>query len=123
MESSLRLWFAVLLVAVYSFGIGYGSGPNAAGTYLPADNLESEVYSSDASNQLSYHFTESEKLVSDSRTSSPVTFKTSFAQFLAFVQNSGLILANGFTQYRRISENLLIRYRKADIIFPFHYFW
>lgn len=26
-------------------------------------------------------------------------------------------------QYLRFSANFLIRYRKADLIFPFHYFW
>lgn len=123
MENSLKLLGAILLVAVYSFGISSGSGSYTASAYLPADDVQSEVYWSDVSNKLSFHFSESEKLVSDIRTGSPLTFKTSFAQFLAFVQTSGQLLESGFTQYRRTSENLLIRYRKADIIFPFHYFW
>ena len=113
----------MLLIAVYSFGISLGSGSYVAATYLPAGDVQSEVYWSDVSTKLSFHFSESEKLVSEIRTGSPLTFKTSFTQFLAFVQTSGQLLKSGYTQYRRTSENLLIRYRKADIIFPFHYFW
>ena len=33
------------------------------------------------------------------------------------------IIASEITQYICLSKNILIKYRKSDNIFPFHYFW
>lgn len=53
----------------------------------------------------------------------PSTLKNSFAEFLAIVKITEQFFANVFVQYISISKNFRIKYRKANIIFPFHYFW
>lgn len=53
----------------------------------------------------------------------PSTLKNSFSEFLAIVKITEQFFANEFVQYISISKNFRINYRKANIIFPFHYFW
>lgn len=51
------------------------------------------------------------------------TSKNPFSHFLLVLQAyEGLFLC-AFVHYQNITQNLLIRFRKADLIFPFHYFW
>ena len=45
---------------------------------------------------------------------------TNFSSFLKLTEG---IYSSSFSQYIAASYNFLIKYRKADIIFPFHYFW
>jgi len=123
MNNSLRIAGAILLIAVYSFSISLGAESYAAKEYAQAGDAHSEGYWSAVSKNLSFYFSESEKLISDVRTNFPVTNKTSFTTLLAFVQTSGRVLEAGFSHYHRISVTFLIRHRKANIIFPFHYFW
>ena len=49
--------------------------------------------------------------------------KKSFQEFLATLKSVDRQLASSFTQYHFVSSTIAIRHRKADIIFPFHYFW
>lgn len=123
MNNSLRLAGAILLIAVYSFGISLGTESYTAKEYSQAGDAYNEGYWSAVSNNLSFYFSESEKLIADVRTNFPVTIKTSFSSLLAFVQTSGRVIEAGFSHYCRISGNFLIRYRKADNLFPFQYFW
>lgn len=53
----------------------------------------------------------------------PSTLKNSFSEFLTIVKITEQFFANEFVQYISISKNFRINYRKANIIFPFHYFW
>lgn len=56
--------------------------------------------------------------------SQPVSpLKETVSEITAIVKYTGQQFVNSFTQYSSFSGNFFIRYRKADIIFPFHYFW
>ena len=123
MNVFFRLVASIILVAVYSFGISLGVGSAAVKAYSQTGNSTTETYWSAVSNNLSFYYSESEKLTADARTNFPASNKTSFTTLLAFIQTTGQVLEAGFAHYQRISETFLIRYRKADILFPFHYFW
>ncbi len=43
--------------------------------------------------------------------------------FLLILQISENLFACTFLQYQSIAQKFIIRFRKADLIFPFHYFW
>ena len=43
--------------------------------------------------------------------------------FFSFLKITEGIYSSSFSQYTAASYNFFIKYRKADIIFPFHYFW
>jgi hypothetical protein len=48
---------------------------------------------------------------------------TAHKHFLVLIWVAELRYASAFSQYVSISRTFLIRFRKADVIFPFHYFW
>lgn len=51
------------------------------------------------------------------------TVKTGFNSLWAVVRVFAQHSASAFAQYACMERTFLIRCRKADIIFPFHYFW
>ncbi|MDD3722622.1 MAG: hypothetical protein PHW92_09055 [Lutibacter sp.] len=53
----------------------------------------------------------------------PINYKDSNNEFSSIAKIRELFFANEFAQYIIIARNFLIKYRKANIIFPFHYFW
>jgi hypothetical protein len=63
-----------------------------------------------------------EKSLSNSSTS--VAAKTSaYKSFWAIVLASRRQILSACSQYAAVSGTLPLRFRKADLIFPFHYFW
>ncbi|MFV0591235.1 MAG: hypothetical protein ACK5M7_07615 [Draconibacterium sp.] len=123
MNRILRLLGTAVLLSVYSYGIGLGTGTYAEKDTSFAGTAHGEGYWSAVSNSVSFYFSEPEKQISDVRNNTPVTSQSLFTSFLGFAQVSGWLLENKFVQYIRVSETFLLRYRKADLIFPFHYFW
>lgn len=53
----------------------------------------------------------------------PTSEKHNLTKFQALVRFSEHIGLNRYSRYLRYATNLLIRFRKTDIIFPFHYHW
>ncbi|MGV3589233.1 MAG: hypothetical protein ACO1OF_19660, partial [Adhaeribacter sp.] len=49
--------------------------------------------------------------------------KNPFKAFLAFVKATEQTNFRIFSQYYFYSQNVLIRLKQTDLIFPFHYFW
>lgn len=66
---------------------------------------------------------EAESLVNPFSNSLPTTLKDTNNGFFAIVKIRELFFANEFFQYIFTSRNFLIKYGKANMIFPFHYFW
>lgn len=50
-------------------------------------------------------------------------FKNNPNNFSNFLKISEGIYSSTFSQYSAAFNNILIKHRKVDIIFPFHYFW
>ncbi|GIK70464.1 MAG: hypothetical protein BroJett020_17590 [Bacteroidota bacterium] len=51
------------------------------------------------------------------------SIKKPFSKFSLLLKSTDEIIVNAFSQYSFFSKNFLTRFRKVDIIFPFHYFW
>ena len=49
--------------------------------------------------------------------------KKTFNEFSEILRSVDRLLIGSFTRYESFSHNIAVRQRKADIIFPFHYFW
>jgi len=64
-----------------------------------------------------------ESPVNISNNAPSTTLKNSFNEFFAIVKITEQFFTNEFVQYISISKNFRIKYRKANMIFPFHYFW
>ncbi len=50
-------------------------------------------------------------------------FKNQSNNFSLLLKSTEELTVNTFSQYTSFSINFLYRFRKVDIIFPFHYFW
>jgi hypothetical protein len=46
-----------------------------------------------------------------------------YKDFSAYLKNAERSISSDFVQYVFQSKNFSIRLRKADLLFPFHYFW
>ena len=49
--------------------------------------------------------------------------KKTFNDFSEILKSIDRLLIGRFARYESFSINIAVRNRKADIIFPFHYFW
>ncbi|SHE47357.1 hypothetical protein SAMN05444274_101450 [Mariniphaga anaerophila] len=50
-------------------------------------------------------------------------FEFQFKYSPAFLKHTEKVLSKEFTQYIFLARNFPVRLRKADLLFPFHYFW
>ncbi|SRR5690606_6454027 len=66
---------------------------------------------------------QAEILTGPFNTPSSFSFKNSSSGYALLLKCSKQLFAVTFKQYITFSANLLIRDRKSDLIFPFHYFW
>ena len=55
--------------------------------------------------------------------SPPSSLKNPTQTFSAFARMTGRLIFFKYSQYVFFSENIPFRFRKTDLIFPFHYFW
>ena len=55
--------------------------------------------------------------------SSSSSLKNPLNGFLAWVKITEQLFFSLFSQYSFYSQNVLVRFQRTDIIFPFHYFW
>lgn len=72
---------------------------------------------------VSCHDSQSESLTNSFNNIPHTTINKTFNTFVAIIKCREQLIANYLTQYTSFSINFIIRYRKANIIFPFHYFW
>ena len=116
----------ILLTAIYCFTIGFGV---KSFVYFDSQNTqntrtsEQEKYYTPSFTSLfcvSTQFEGSENTFNDFPTTS---FNNLFNELWALAKRTDQFYKSAFTQYVHFSGNLLIRYRKTNIIFPFNCFW
>ena len=66
---------------------------------------------------------ENESSLQESSQSQSSTFKNNPNNFSLFLKITEEIYSSIFSQYTTAFYNFLIKYRKTDLIYPFHYFW
>jgi hypothetical protein len=72
---------------------------------------------------LTTSITENESSFQESTQFQFSNFKNNPNNFSNFLKISEGIYSSTFSQYSAAFNNILIKRRKVDIIFPFHYFW
>jgi hypothetical protein len=80
-------------------------------------------YFSNVKAALHDHASPSESTVKAQATSTAPGFNPFFTGLWLSVRASELLFESECSQYKILSRNFLVRIRKADLIFPFHYFW
>ncbi|WP_339709435.1 hypothetical protein [uncultured Kriegella sp.] len=123
MKTLVRNFIGFALTAIYCFALGmvissYGS------TESPTDSHQhGETNIAAVSTALFYHTPESESGVTTADNHTPSNVKNPFDSVWALVNTTNVLFESKYAQYLKSSKNFLIHYRKADLIFPFHYFW
>lgn len=113
----------MLLIALYCATISFAGNISQNSDFINKSGLEKGKKDPTVSVELFSYSSQAENSVNPFNNTPPPTFKNSFNEFLAIVKIREQFFANKFTQYISISKNFRIKYRKANIIFPFHYFW
>jgi len=118
-----RILGIILLTALYFAAISFDGHISQNKDFTNKSALEKGKADSTVSVKQFINSSQAESLANPYSYTPPITFKNSFNEFLAIVKTTEQFFANEFVQYISISKNFRIKYRKANIIFPFHYFW
>lgn len=124
MKSTSHIFRVLLLVAIYGFGV-YSSA-----NILPfsneitvVQNKEQKAYFTASTKVLSPHSQQSEISISDVTEYATPNFKLPYTTVSLSLLSNEVGFNSRFKQYENYANNLLIRHRKSDLIFPFHNFW
>jgi hypothetical protein len=93
---------------------------HAANTGKP--DTAQEIYAPAFVTNLFCHTSPSESSVKSFNNAAPSS-KNPCSGFWGILKLAERLFESKYAQYTSISNDFLIKFRKADIIFPFHYFW
>lgn len=123
MKRTGRILSVMLLTAIYCFAMSVVTKSIAQDEIQHAQSSEKEeCYSASLSNPF-IHTSQVESLVKSVHDSSVRSFKIKFTGLSLISRITEQLSLTEFSQYINSSRNFLIQHRKADMIFPFHYFW
>lgn len=123
MNKIVRFIGLSFITILYCFAIGI---VDIASAYsFNSVNLDSEQqsYFTLAKTNLYCHKSQTEESVNTFNEVPRISFKDRFNRFSIIIENIGRFFESKFSQYGFLSANFLIRYRKCNFLFPFHYFW
>lgn len=122
MKKQIRIVGAVVLVALYCIAMGVTNEAFVSSSFekdmVPSQKKSSPNFSS----SLYYPNSQAENIVENYTNLPAPSFKNTFNGFWAIVKTTDELFYAEFYQYQHFFRNFLIRYRKADLIFPFHSF-
>lgn len=120
MKRAFKYFDILLFVTVYCFAI---SRVSASHVYSVNGHPHSGKHLLSVSADVFSDFVSSFKSVSPSQNFPNPNLKDSFDGIRILEKIHKVVFQSKYTQYVGFAKNLLIRNRKTDIIFPFHYFW
>lgn len=113
--SLIALYFSAITVVMAGRSVYY--------SYDDAQNSDEELYLSMVSASMFYHTPKSETGVYTLENPLLINFKVPFKELWATSAVPEHLFRIEYSDYGLYACNLRIRYRKNDLIFPFHYFW
>lgn len=125
MKNTFRIGSAIFLLVLYSVAAGAARVSALYSTTAVQNDLHSKqdsYYSALAINLFCPVATPKNSVGSNSNTP-PCELKYLFGFYSAVSEASEQRLHHTFSQYLSFASDFPIRLRKADSIFPFHYFW
>ena len=123
MKTKVRNVLGFVLTAIYCFAMGMVVNSYSTTDFHKVSNKKSETNIAAVSTALFYHTPESESGVATADSHAPSNLKNPYTGIWALVNTTNALFVSKYAQYIKSSANFLIHYRKADLIFPFHYFW
>lgn len=122
-KNLFRILGITLLTALYCSTISLDNGISQNFGFINKSDSGKEKKDTTVSINLLYDIYQSESLAEPFYNTPPLTFKNQFNPFFSIERVREQFFANAFTQYISTTRNFLIKNLKANIIFPFHYFW
>ncbi|MDC7217573.1 MAG: hypothetical protein PQJ28_00975 [Spirochaetales bacterium] len=125
-KDKIRNISAILLFAFYCMGViiaSYSSFSTLENQYSSDVNTKNQTCFSNITTNFYYAATRTERLTQDSHHGPVVDLKDWGNTPFGIIHADEILFKSKFSQYTRRAISFLIRYRKADILFPFHYFW
>jgi len=122
-KNSVRILSVFFLTAVYCFAIVAVLKSKMHSDFKSNPTSSHEKYISDLSTKLFCHTAQTESSANSFTNLPSSNFKNLISGFWSALKIVEQPFASTFSQYTSFSINLLINRRKADVIFPFHYFW
>lgn len=120
MKKAFKVLGIVFVVVVYCFTIGtFCTGEVNSSNKPTLENDKTVTLLSDNFNPIT---SQSEGAIQTNCPPLP-SIKNPFNGFSLILKSTEEVIVNAFLQYSFFSINFLTRFRKVDIIFPFHYFW
>ena len=123
MNSRLRFYGIILLTAIYCYAVGAVAVRPVESVYASAQTKEQGRYTATVLGHLLTPPSPSEGSLNQLSDFTGPTLKNPPTDSWASVLVNGKLTATRLAQYQHFFHRLLIQYRKADLIFPFHYFW
>ncbi len=111
------------ITILYCFAIGVvdvASGNSIKPNYF---NNEQQSYFTLVKTNLYCHKSQTEQSVNTINKTPSSYFQDRFSKVSVVIENSLRFFESKYSQYCFFSGNFLIRYRKYNFLFPFHYFW
>ena len=114
----------LLLITIYCFGIcaSATSIPKGQVEVLLDDTTQNE-FVVNASKIHFLHIQQAENVLAPTAEITFLDYKLSFSDFCKASYTYQLQFLATYKQYKNHLKTLRIRYRKSDLIFPFHNFW
>jgi len=122
-KPTFRFWVGILLVAIYSVAVGISTLAVAHADAPFSSTADHDAFVAGDPHALLSHAPLTERTVSSFGGFSLPGFDKVIDHFWVVTDLAERIFHASFAQYHRFSVSLLILHRKADLLFPFHYFW
>jgi hypothetical protein len=124
MKNRNNILTVFLLVSVYCFGIYVHATTSPSFNQQVTENSNNQKANLEASSKTLYtHTQQFENLFSDVAERPLLDLKLQLSAFWNIAYTNSLRHKTTFKQYTTYLKTILIRHRKSDLIFPFHYFW
>ncbi|MEZ5106724.1 MAG: hypothetical protein R2757_19630 [Draconibacterium sp.] len=123
MKKTIRIFGTILLAALYLWATSFVFAPVEQVEKQDTSATGSQVYFSVSTLSFYNQQIQPEKIAANANSFPAPAFKKNVQSVYGTLKASGQIFQNSFIQYIRLSVTFPIEYRKADQLFPFHYFW
>jgi hypothetical protein len=123
MKNTVRFLAASFLFLSYSLAIGLASFADSGSAFSNNATAEKEGYFTAISGNLLSPTSQTKTAANHLGDSSASAFEGPLSAHWAANRAAERLIESEFSHYMASMRGLLIRYRKSDLIFPFHYFW
>lgn len=123
MNKILRFVGIGFITLLYCFAIGIVDIASGNSNRPINFDIDQQSYFTQVKTNLCCHKSQTEELVNNINNVPSTNVKDRFKRISIIIENSLRVFESKYSQYCFYYDDLLIRYRKYNFLFPFHYFW